>query len=328
MGKILTQEEVDALLATVGGGAPAAESQAGGGEAGAARRKSEAERKVSLYNFRRPDRVPKEQMRSLHFLHEGFARTFSSSLSAYLRALISVSLVSVEQLTYGEFLLSLPDLTAIYSLSMAPLDGVCALEIDQSLAFPIIDRLLGGEGEPSSGIRNLTEIEQNIIEGVVRLVTQDLKEVWRPIADLSFDIHGREVRPQLLQVVSPSEVVVVIVFDVKIGDIRGIINFCIPYLVLEPIAGKFEQEWESARKRISAEERERLVDLLMQAPFDVTLDARGNQLQIRDLLNLEPGDILQLENSVEQTLSVMIGGLEKFEGRPVRVRVKKGIEIS
>ncbi len=332
MGKILTQEEVDALLASVGG-APAGTS---GGEAEAAgdsamptspKRRRESDRKVTLYNFRRPDRVPKEQMRSLHFLHDSFARSFSSSLSAYLRALVSVSLVSVEQLTYGEFLLSLPDQTAIYSLSMSPLDGVCALEIDSSLAFPIIDRLLGGEGEPTAGVRNLTEIEQNIIEGVVRLATQDLREIWRPIAELSFDIHGREVRPQLLQVVSPSEVVVIIVFDVKIGEIRGIINFCLPYLVIEPIAGKFGQEWESARKAISVEEHDRLVGLLHETPTSISLDAREDSFTIRDLLSMEVDDILELSTSIDDPLAVIVSGLGKFAGTPVRIHGKKGVQI-
>lgn len=323
MGRILTQEEVDALLTTVGG--PSIPEAVGPTKSETTKKRKEI--KVTLYNFRRPERVPKEQMRSIHFLHESFARNYSSSLSAYLRALVTVSLVSVEQLTYGEFLLSLPDQTAIYSLSMEPLDGVCALEIDPSLAFPVIDRLLGGEGEPVSGVRHLTEIEQNIIEGVVRLATHDLREVWKPILAVSFAIEGREVRPQLLQVVSPSEVVVVMVFDVKVGEIRGIINFCIPYVVLEPVAAQFEREWESSRKKISMEERERLMSHLLEIPLGVTLDARDTTVTIRELLDLDVGDVIQLGTAVEAPLSLVVGGLPKLRGRPVVARGRKSAEI-
>src|SRR3954468_4383072 len=168
MGKILSQEEIDALL---GSGSKL--------ESGSKWRAA-AEAAIT-YNFRRPDRASREQVRSLHFLHERFARNVSTSLSAYLRAITEVGLVSVEQFTYSEFLMSLPDPTAFYALSLAPVEGIGALELNPVIAFTMIDRMLGGTGQRVVLDRALTEIEQNVVDGVVKLILENLSEAWQPI---------------------------------------------------------------------------------------------------------------------------------------------------
>ena len=207
MGKILSQDEIDALL----GSAATLQSASGDSPAGPSK-------PYITYNFRRPDRVSKEQIRSLHFMHDRFARNFAQSLSAYLRAVTEVSIVSVEQFNYSEFLMSLPDPTAFYAVSLLPFDGMAALELSPSVAFTMIDRMLGGNGSTNVPNRGLTEIEQNVVDAVVRLLLENITELWKPVGGLQFAIHARETRPQMLQISAPNEIFILMVFDVRVGD--------------------------------------------------------------------------------------------------------------
>jgi flagellar motor switch protein FliM len=206
---LLTEEEMSALL----------ESPADPVSSGQDKR-----RRVVPYNFRRPDRMSKEQVRALYLLHDLFSHSLSSSLPIFLRTISEVTLISVEQQAYVEYLYGLPDPTAIFTLSMHPLQGVSVLELNPSLAFPVIDRLLGGKGVSLSEPRAVTEIEQKILEGFLKIVTDDLREAWKPLIDLDLQIVGRETRPQLLQIVAPNEVVLAIVFHVQVGEARGMMS--------------------------------------------------------------------------------------------------------
>ncbi len=261
MAKILSQEEVDALLKSHTKPAGKA-SSGGGGERSAApapAKKAQIQRKVTLYNFRRPDRVSREQMRSLHFMHDRFARNFSSSLSAYLRTITEVNLVSVEQLSYQEFLLSVPDPTCFNAISIRPLEGAFALEVNPQLVFPIIDKMLGGPGDALKALRTMTDIEQSIFDGVLKLALDDLREAWRGIIDLDFKIQARETSPQLIQIVAPNEVVLLVVFEVKMSTVVGMINLAIPSIILEPVASKFDQEMYTGYKKSGTFEEARLL---------------------------------------------------------------------
>jgi len=183
VNRSLSQEEIDALLlAAAGPGSSDARASQG------------YDPTVTRYNFRRPDRVSKEQLRSLHFLHDRYAINLSSSLSAFLRTITEVSIVSVEQFAYSEFLMSLPDPTAFYSFTMPPVEGVGALEINPSIAFTMVDRMLGGTGQTPAPNRALTEIEQNVLDSVVKLLLEHLTEAWRAIAEMQFKLHDRETR--------------------------------------------------------------------------------------------------------------------------------------
>ena len=194
MSKILSQDEIDALLAS---------SSAGVNERPSGPLDGGSKNGVVIYNFRRPDRVSKDQLRSLHFLHDRFALNVSTSMSAFLRAMTEVSIVSVEQFAYSEFLMSLPDPTAFYAVSLSLFDGVGALEINPSVAFTMVDRLLGGNGQTPGPNRALTLIEQNVVDSVVNLMLDNLTETWRPIVNMEFRIQSRETRPQMLQVTGP-----------------------------------------------------------------------------------------------------------------------------
>ena len=302
MSKILSQDEIDALLSS----APAADAgtelhQASGGN-------------VITYNFRRPDRISKEQIRSLHFLHDRFARNFASSLAAFLRTMTEVSIVSVEQFSYSEFLMSLSDPTAYYALSIPPLDGLCALEINPTIAFTMVARMLGGSGESAPPRRALTEIEQNVIDSVVKLMLDHLTETWRSVFELNFRIQGRETRPQMLQVAGQNEAVMLLVFDVKVGDIRGMLNLCMPASIIEATGSAFTQGWHRTRREPSTTERSWLEDNLGRVPLDVTttLEAR---LRARDLVRLQIGDVLSLDIPCEAPINVRVENHVKFTGR-------------
>lgn len=304
MPKILSQAEIDLLLNC------AVELRQGwfGGTPGA---------DAVTYDFRRPDRVSKEQMRSLHLLHERFARNVSASLSAYLRSLTDVSIVSVEQLTYSEFLMSLPDPTAFYALTLSPGDGVGALELNPTLAFTMIDRILGGTGSGVQLTRALTEIEQNVVDGMIKLLLENLAESWRSIHEVQFRITGRETRPQMLQVAAPNETVLLLVFDVRIGSVRGMLNLCLPATTIETFGDVFTLGWHRSRREPTAAQREALLRSLgrVRVPVTALLDAT---MTAREVVQLAPGDVLSLGRPVSQPVKVRVGRTIKYSGRLVR----------
>jgi len=331
MAKILSQEEVDALLSEF------SEEEAAAAAAGAAQKLTvkpgkkktvDKDKKVSIYDFRRPDRVSKEQMRFLHSLHQRFARLFSSSLSVYLRALIEVNLYLVEQLTYGEFILSLPDPTYVNAIAMEPLEGNLVLEINPQIHFPMIDKMLGGKGEDFSGPRRtLTEIERTLIEGVVKLVLRDLEEAWKQIAKLKMSIAAAETSPQLIQVVAPNEIVLLIVFELKIGEAKGFMNFCIPSIVLEPIVKRFSQNWYTQRTKTSVEEVKKIKLNLLKTKIRAEAGIYGNCIKVKDLLVLAPGNLLKLETKIDEEINVKLNGIKKFNAYQVKKGSKKAVQI-
>jgi flagellar motor switch protein FliM len=330
MAKILSQDEVDALLSEYSDDdqeQKPVEPQA----SKSIRDTSAAEKskKVSLYNFRRPDRISKEQLRSLHYLHDRFARNFSSSLSAYLRALIDVSLYSVEQFTYAEFVLSLPDPTYFNAIEMNPLEGSAVLEINPKILFPMIDKILGGKGEDfgGGGIRTITDIERELIEGVLHLILKDLEASWEQIIKLNLRIEATETSPQLIQVVAPNEIVVLIVFEIKVGDSKGFMNFCIPSIVIEPIVNRFSQDWYADRAKTNTEELHKLKLNITKTLMNVDVGITGNKIFVKQLMNLRKGDLLTLETKEDKPFSIMINDKKKMSGYQANVGKKKYIQI-
>lgn len=278
---------------------------------------SEKRRRVIPYNFRRPDRISKEQVRSLYLLHDLFSHSLSSSMPIFLRTISEVTLVSVEQQAYVEYLYGLPDPTAIFTLSMHPLQGVAVLELNPAIAFPIIDRMLGGAGTQLPKPRAVTEIEQKVLESFLKIVSDDLREAWRPLVELDLQIVGRETRPQLLQIVAPNEVVVAIVFHVQLGDIQGLMSLCIPAIVLEPIIERFNQSSYSRNRVVLPQQTRHLLAKLRTLEFPVAAELRGITATTDDLFRLAPGDILLLDHRADEPVTVSVGGLEKFQGQLV-----------
>lgn len=304
MSKILSQDEIDALLS-----APLVVDRN--------ERSDDASPAANFirYNFRRPDRISKEQIHALHFLHERFARNVSQSLAAYLRSMSELSLVSVEQFAYSEFLMSLSDPTAFYAVSMQPFDDLAGLEINPAVAFAMVERMLGGEGKNAAVDRALTDIEQNVIDSVVKILLESLTETWRPVVDLAFGIRARETRPQMLQVASPNDPVVMLVFDLKIGDAQGMLNLCLPASIVEKTDTHFAGALDRHRREPTDKERLWLNETLARVPMPVTalLESRCTT---RELVELRAGDVVSLGVPAERPLDLRVGRTLKFRGQP------------
>jgi flagellar motor switch protein FliM len=313
MAKVLSQAEIDALLSVATDPTRPRHKSARGGP-------------VVRYNFRRPDRVSKEQMHALQFLHERGARNLSTSLSAYLRTTVNLSVASVEQFSYQEFLSLLTDPTAYYSLSIAPFDELGALEINPGVAFAMIDRMLGGSGQPIAISRPLTEIEQNVVDEVVKLVLDGLAEAWKAVTNLTFGIRGRETRPQMLQVAAPTEIICAVVFELKVGDVRGHINLCIPTNVVETAGTQAANSWQRQRRELTPTERAWMEENLSRVPVPIVPLIRA-RLKTGAVLALQPGEIVSLPLQSDQPLDVYLGGVRKLTGRLASERGRLMIQI-
>jgi flagellar motor switch protein FliM len=320
MEKILSQDEINALFSTMSSDAEVLDSSADKTE--------NVERNVSKYDFCRSDRIGKDQIRSLHQLHTNFARHFSSSLSAYMRSPVEISLISTDQISYSEFLKLLSDPTLFCALSMSPFQGNLGMEFSPSLFFPIIDLLLGGPGKASSENRPLTDLEIQIVDGVLKLALRDLKESWRPVLAMDMQLAGIETKPQMLQLVSPSEPVVAIGFEVKMGDISGMLTLCIPSVILKTNRAAFEAHRRPRSSGSEVSETEKVSDILRSARVTVTSEIRDQVLVVEDLLNINVGDIIQLNHALGDPVQLNIGGIPKFAGRIVVRRGRRALEIS
>ncbi len=319
MDKILSQDEINALFSAMSSSELDLQT--------AALEKPGDHRKITSYDFRRADRISQDQMRSVHLLHEYFGRNFSASLSAYLRAFVDVALLSVNQVSYAQFLKLLPDPTLFTSIGMRPLDDNMAMELNPALVFPMIDMLLGGPGIAAAIDRNPTEIEMNIIEGVIRLAMRDLREAWRPIMELEFFIDGTGTKPQMFQIVSPVETVVAVGLEIKIGENAGMMNICIPARMLKLIRHQFDQQWSVRRHKAVGSEAERILELLRGADLNVGGEVRNTKVTVSELLNVAVGDIVPLDQRLEDSVLLCVGGIPKFKGRIVINRGKKAFEI-
>jgi flagellar motor switch protein FliM len=274
----------------------------------------EKRKRVVPYNFRRPDRLSKEQIRALYLLHDMFSHTLSSSLPIFLRTISEVTLISIEQQAYVEYLQGLADPTFLFTSTMQPLQGTMAIEINPIVAFPIVDRMLGGAGAATQDTRAATEIELNITEGFLQLVIDDICEAWKPILEIDMQVVGKETRPQMLQIVPPNEVVISIVFHIQIGEARGTMGFCIPAIMLEPIMHKFNQSSYTRNRETPVEETRALLDTLSDVTFPVSAELERTTALMDDLLSLAPGDVLRLDHSIEKPLKVNVSGINKFHG--------------
>ena len=319
MDKVLSQDEINALFSAMSTeDIPLDES----GE------KSSSAQKITKYDFHRADRISQDQMRSIHLLHEYFGRNFASSLSAYLRNFVDVSLVNLEQVSYAAFLKTLPDPTLFSSVGMRPLDDNLALEMNPALVFPMIDMILGGPGRALVGNRNLTEIEMNIIDGVLRLAMRDLRSAWSPVIDLDFFIEDKGTKAQMFQIVSPAETVIAVHLELKIGDNSGMMNLCIPSRVLKQLRSKFDQQWNVRRQKTSGNEEKKIMELMRQVPVGLSGEIIQSKLTVDDLLKVSVGDVIQLKERIEDPIYLCAGGIPKYTGRVVLHRGKKAFEIS
>ena len=285
-------------------------------------------KKSTPFDFRRPDRIAKSQLRAIHMLHDNFVRNLVSSLSAYLRSYLIVNLVSVEQLSYAEFLECLPSPTCIASLGLRPYDGNAVLELNASLIFPILEMLLGGTGKSSATIqRELTEIEQNLLDGLFRIILHDLKEAWKGVTVIDFTIESLETEPQFLQVLAPNEAVVAIAVEIRIGDCIGMMNIAMPSIVIKMMRQKFDQQWSVRKTESTNAEQGRVLDLIRGAELELDARLNGPTLLLKDLVDLAQGDILSFDYPIGKPLDCTVNGKLKFHGHIATTGRKKAFRI-
>ncbi|HEG5084088.1 TPA: flagellar motor switch protein FliM [Campylobacter fetus] len=320
MADILSQEEIDALLQVVDEDGDAAVVDT--------TPHPEDQKQVVIYNFKRPNRVSKEQLRAIKGIHDKLARNLASQISSIMRSIVEIRLHSVDQMTYGEFLMSLPSPTSFNVFSIKPLDGNCVLEINPSIAFPMIDRLLGGNGDGFESNRELTDIEINLLDAILRIMMQRLKESWSMITDMYPNVEAKESSPNVVQIVSQNEIVIMVVMEIIIGNSSGMINICYPVIYLEPILSRLANRdimlGETSAKKSRNKELKTLIgraEVLYEAILGRTV------ISVNEFLNLQEGDILRLDKSADDKAIVCIDKKDVFLAQIGLHRFRKSIKI-
>jgi flagellar motor switch protein FliM len=293
----LSQQEIDSIFSAATGAHPSADTAA------------------APYDFRRLDRIPKSQVSAIHFLHEAFVRSLSSSLTVYLRSFVSGSLISVEQLPYSDFAEGLPTPTCMVYVTMEPYEGHALIEVSPTLIAPILDLILGGDGKITAELdREITEVEKNLLEGFFQIVTHDLRETWKPVVAVSFAAGAIETSVQLSGRFVPTEAVVSIAMEMRIGEIIGMVNLAIPSITLKTMGQKFEQQWAPHKSENPAAEL--AIKQVMARSLQVTVECEhsGATITLKDLLDLSVGDIFTLRPGLDETVNILVNETPKFKG--------------
>jgi flagellar motor switch protein FliM len=325
---ILDQSEVDALLAAVDSGAIQEEQRPDSRVF--SRRSADDHAEVRPYDFKRPERVSKDQMRALQTLHEAFARNFGASLSGFLRTIVEVKVATCEQMTYSEFISGLPNPTSFNLIKSDRLEGEMCLEISPLIIYPIIDRLLGGTSQdlfiPQ---RPMTLIETRLIGNVTARGLTALSEAWAGLREMSFAIAATESNPQLVQIVPPNEVVVVIGFELKMSNRAGTMNLCIPYNVIEPVVEELSaRSWFSASKNQRSTEIEKQISRgLTRAPLLITGTLAETSITLHDLMEMAPGDLIATEKPASEHVVLCVEGEPKFLAQIGQFKGKRALKI-
>lgn len=337
MSDILSQEEVDALLSAVSTGefgedldvGPIPSIDPSGSGSSYTPPPVQTHQSVNLYDFKRPDRVSKEQLRTLQNLHEGYARLLSTTLTSFLRTLVEIEMVSVDQLTYQEVIMSIPSPSCIYIFQMEPLEGSAILEMNPALMFLMLDRLFGGVGKNSEQNRELTDIERSVMIKIIERALVDLKEVWENIGIFSPKIESYETNPQFVQVAPPGETVILISLEVRMKNGSGLMSLCFPFILLESIIEKLTGEtWISSHKTTTQETR-RLVEKELgetQAMISARIGSTG--ITVRDFMQLEKDDVLVLDKQANSDIVIFVGDQPKFLAKPGIVGRKKSVQVT
>ncbi|WP_108305806.1 flagellar motor switch protein FliM [Metalysinibacillus jejuensis] len=318
-GDVLSQSEIDALLSAISTGEMTADDI----------KKEDEEKRVKVYDFKRALRFSKDQIRSLTRVHENFARLITTFFSAQLRTYVQITVASVDQIPFEEFVRSIPNMTLINVFEVPPLDGNILMEINPNIAYSMLDRMMGGTGESHSNVDNLTEIETKIMTNLFERSFDNLREAWESIAEIDPMLVELEVNPQFLQMISPNETVVVISLNTVIGETSGMINICIPHVVLEPIVPNLSARYwmQSNTKEMSPEQIKALETNVRRSELPVSVELGTADITIQDFLMMQYGDVLQLDKKIDSPLVLKVGNLPKFTVQPGKVNKKLAVQI-
>lgn len=321
MADILSQEEIDALLDVV--------EDEGDEVFEGSDDNLLPQRQVTLYDFKRPNRVSKEQLRAFRGVHDKMARSLASQISSIMRSIVEIQLHSVDQMTYGEFLMSLPNPTSFNVFSIKPLEGSGVIEINPSIAFPMLDRLLGGKGEPFDASREFSDIELSLFETILRVMMSTLKEAWGPVMDVYPNIESKESSPNVVQIVAQNEIVVMVVMEIIIGHSSGMMNICYPVISLEPVLPKLASRDLMLNETSSKKSRNTELQVLLGgAKVNVEATLGDAELTLGDVLELKVGDIVRLSSAANDIVTLCVDKKDRFRGEIGLRRFRKSIQIT
>lgn len=317
--EVLSQNEIDSLLSALSSGEMDANEL----------KKENNDKRVRVYDFKRALRFSKDQIRSLSRIHENFARLLTTFFSAQLRTYVHISVASVDQIPYEEFIRSIPKMTILNIYSVAPLDGRIIFEFNPNIAYTMLDRVLGGKGGTVNKVENLTEIETTLMSQLFEKALDNLQEAWSSVVEIDPVLEEFEVNPQFLQMVSPNETVVVVSLNTTIGESSGMINICIPHVVLEPIIPKLSVHYwmQTGTKEPKPEEYEDLSKNIRKAEVELRTILGETTISIDELLSLNTDDVIQLDQSIEDPMQLKIDQEPKFFVQPGKNKNKLAVQI-
>lgn len=307
MSDVLSQNEIDNLLQALSSGEVDAEEM-----------KVSSEKQVKNYDFSRPSKFSKEHLRTLEIIFEHYGRLLSTNLPVYLRKNIQVEVMNSEAVTYMEFSNSLSNPVILGVVNMEPLEGNIIVEMAAKLGYAVVDRMLGGEGEPLDKIREFSEIELLIIERIMTACIQLLREPWKNVVDINPRLERIETNSQFAQIISPSEMIAIVTINIKVGDVEGLMNICLPYITIEPVMDKLNTKfwYSSMQEKNEREYAETIETLISKAVIPVKAILGNSTISVSDFTGLQVGDIVRLDTKVNQELNVYVGDIKKFTALP------------
>jgi len=324
----LSQNEIDALLNAISSGDSDNNSSSKKAD-NIEENGKKLKRKIKIYDFKRPDKFSKEQMRTVNRIHETFARLVSTFLSTHLRSVAHLEIVSVDQITYEEFIRSVNNPTMLCVFDMGTLEGTGILELNLNVVYAVLDRLFGGVGRTLEKVRILTEIEEAVFKRVLVKLFDLLKESWFQVVELAPKLELIESNPQFTQIVAPAEMVLLVTFEIKIGEAEGILNLCFPYVVLEPVVNKLTtQSWFTPiRHESSSEDIISIEKKVKDVGIPVISELGETKSSFQEVMNLNVGDIIVLDQKANEPINIKIGNSVKYKGRPGVLGRFKGVVI-
>lgn len=317
---VMSQSEIDSLLEALSTGSVDVDSIT----------RDSDEKKIKSYDFRRPDKFSKDQLRAIQMIHESFTRQLTTTMSTMVRSMVSAEIASVDQLAYDEFIRSLVQPTVIGILEMYPFSGNALIEINPNLVFAIIDRMLGGRGEFTGKIRELTDIERTVVERLLLRMLELLEEAWSTVVDVRFRYENLESNPFFVQICPGTDMVLLVILKLKVSEVEGMVSICIPYFLMEPIMDKLSsQQWFASTGRKTDERSGEYIQRhLSKVRIPVALELGHTVLSVSDVLQLSVGDVVKLDEVLGDPLDVRIGNMVKFKAVPGTSNGNYAAEIS
>ena len=307
MGEVLSQNEIDSLLQALSSGELDAEDIS-----------NIDEKTAKNYDFRRPAKFSKEHLRTLEIIFEHYGRLVSTNLPVYLRKNVQVSVVNSEACTFSEFSTALANPVLLAVVNFAPLGGNVMLEIAANLGFAMIDRMLGGPGNPLDKPRDFSEIERSIIDKIITICVQLLREPWKNVVEIDPLLERVETNPQFAQIIAPSEMIAIVTLNIKIGDVEGLMNVCLPYFTLEGVMDKLNTKYWFASMKDNNEDdyEEHIETIIRRVDMPIKAVIGKSTISVSDFVNLQNGDIIKLNSKVDNEMDVYVGNIKKFKALP------------